>query len=131
MRKMKYGIFAMAVCFGMTSMQAQEKAALKSNPDVAYDENRIEKMREKFELSEDQVERIKDIMSARADEKAKLKDMFKQLKEEERREMESIFTDEQRARLDEMKERRQELIERRRAEREERGEGKKFQRNKK
>lgn len=114
MKNLKYLSMAMLMFIGIGSMQAQEKTLAKKDAPVKQHAlqktDRAEKMQKELNLTPDQIKQIEAIRAKRADEKTRLKNEMKRLNEEERNEIQAVYTPEQKEKIKTMKENRQEKM---------------------
>lgn len=114
MKNLKYFSMALLLFIGIGSMQAQEKKlAQKDKTEKRHSfqkADRGDRMQKELNLSPDQIKKIEAIRAKRADEKTRLKSEMKRLNEEERNEIQAVYTPEQKEKIKTMKENRKEKM---------------------
>lgn len=100
MKNLKYLSIAAMLFFGFNSVNAQTLTSEKAS---FQKENRHNKLQKELDLSEEQVKEIKTIRAKRAEEKKKLHNEMQRLRQEEKKEIQTVYTPEQKERLNELR----------------------------
>jgi len=108
MKNLKYVSLALIMFFGIGSLQAQQKDLAKTDKTEKKTDYRKgvhkQKMQKELNLTSEQTKQIEDIRANRADEKAKLRSEMKRISDEERNEIQAVYTPEQKEKMKELRE---------------------------
>lgn len=100
MKNLKYALMIFMLLIGINSIHAQQDQKMERKQEMERShhytqDDYYKKMQEELSLTSTQMKKIKIIGSKRSDEMRKLNEQMKHLKEEERKEINSLLTPEQ------------------------------------
>ncbi len=110
MKHLKFLAVSLLLFIGIHSINAQQGRGFNKNQPQTergqkkYQEERHKKMQHELSLTDDQIINIEKIRSKRKEEIQKLKEQIWSLKKEERKEIQAVFTPEQKAKFEKFRE---------------------------